>query len=172
MRLVAYLSSRLATLDPQSPLRPRIEGLARSHWTRNQAKLRGLVELHDALAAANISSMIFKGAVVHAEGVDTLRRRVLGDVDLLVRKNDLSAALDVMLAAGWQSVTGESPENLRATAAYRRGMNFRKGAYAEIDLHQLAFYTCRIGAKDAIWDAARRVPLLGRTVTVPSSVDS
>jgi hypothetical protein len=173
IRLVAFLAERIATLDPQSPLRPRVEGLARANWTRNQSKLRGLVELHDALQAQAIPSLIFKGASVHAEGIASLRRRVIGDVDLLVRPQDISRALEVMLATGWQSVNGESPENLRAVIPNRRGTNFRKDAYAEIDLHQYSMRLSR-GSQpdDELWANARQVTLLGRTVLVPDAAES
>ncbi len=36
MRLLAPLAIRLATLDPDSPLRPRIDGLAKRLWTETQ----------------------------------------------------------------------------------------------------------------------------------------
>ena len=173
IRLVAFLSGRIAILDPGSPLLPRVEGLGRAHWTRNQAKLRGLIQLHDALGREGIDALIFKGAAAHLEGMGALRRRVLGDVDILVRPHEMARALDVAIADGWRCVTGESPEILRVLMNRLRALNFRKDAYAEIDLHRYAF---QVAANDVdeedLWTDARRVTALERTLTVPSPAHS
>lgn len=174
IRLMVHLSGRIAELDPDSPLRPRIEGLARAHWTQNQVKLRGLIEIADLLAPARIPILVFKGAAVHVESMTAMRRRIMGDVDILVPENQVSRALELMLDAGWESVSGDSREYLAAACRVRGGGNFRKGVHSEVDLHRFAFHYSHAdpGPDAALWQRARRVQIMGRELFVPCPADS
>lgn len=174
IRLIAYFSGRIAQLDPASPLRPRIEGLARAHWTQNQAKLRALAEIADLLRSGDIPFLVFKGASVHVEAMAAMRRRVMGDVDILVRGTDLARALDLMLDAGWEGVNGESREYLLATRDVRGGGNYRKGRYGEVDLHRFAFHYSLADPHpdEELWLRARTAETMSRRFLVPSPTDS
>lgn len=173
VRLLAPLAKRLARLDPASPLRPRIEGLAKQTWTHAQITLRDAVDALDILRAAGIPHLIFKGGAHYAEGLGSATRRILSDLDILVRPEDAARAIEAVTLGGWQANRGESAAYLKRLARVRLSTNFRKGAFGEIDLHRHLFhYSARSPAFDAgLWQRARQVGLAGRPILVPDPTD-
>lgn len=172
MRLLAPLSLRLRELDPHSPLRPRIDGIAKQLWVKSQITLRESADVFDALATAGIRFLVFKGATQYAEGISP-HRRTMGDVDVLVSPRQVVDAIDAIVGAGWQSVNGESPEYLRYLALVRLSGNYRKGQHGEVDLHINPFHFAHTDPDhdEALWRNARPIRLAKRTVLVPDGAD-
>ncbi len=169
MRLLTAVALRLPVLDPLSPLRPRVDGLAKQLWTRTQLALREVAAGFDRFAAAGIPLIVFKGGAQYAEGLGLGTRRIIGDVDILVRPEHALAALDVLDADGWTATNGESVEYLRRVAPVRLSGNFRKGEYGEIDLHTSPYHFARIvpALDEELWRTARPAQLALRPVLVP-----
>jgi hypothetical protein len=174
IRLLGPLSLRLAELDPESPLRPRIAGIAKRFWTKTQLKLQAAGEIFDALGKANLPFLVFKGAAQYAEGFAPTSRRIMGDVDVLVPRARITEAVEVLTGSGWASVNGESPEYLRYLSLIRLSGNYRKGENGEIDLHsELFHYERRDTAVDrALWERAGSHCIGSRTILVPDPTDS
>ncbi|HET6390220.1 nucleotidyltransferase family protein [Hyphomicrobium sp.] len=174
MRILAPLSGRLRTLDPDSTYRPRIEGLAKSHWTQTQFMLGETLPAIKALRKAGIECMLIKGAAGYAEGFGPTVRRLMGDVDILVRQEDGPRAAAVLTASGWESTNGDSALLLKQLAPLRASSNYRRGVYGEVDLHTQAFHFCRRDSEleSALWRDARSISFGGTDVCVPSSADS
>ena len=174
MRLIAAFSERIGQVDPQSPLRPRIDGLTKHMWTTTQLALRQAADAFDQLARAGIPFIVFKGGALHAEGFGPSCRRIMGDVDLLVHNESARTAVDALTSGGWSSVTGESPEYLRRLAQFRISGNYRKGRHGEIDLHINPFHFSRFDRKldDSLWRDARQAELALRSVLIPDPTDA
>jgi hypothetical protein len=175
VRLLAPLARRLARLDPSSPLRSRLEGLAKSNWTRTQLTIRDCISALDALESAGIKFILFKGAACYAEGLASATRRIMADVDILVLPEEVIAASDRLCEAGWSSKQGHSPEILRQKVQIKLGgEDYRKGEYGEVDLHFRAYYfTRRSPELEAnLWKKARLACFVGRPVLVPSPAES
>jgi hypothetical protein len=174
MRLLVPVAARLAELDPASPLRPRIDGLAKQIWTRTQIKLRESCEALEALNAAGVPIIVFKGGAQYAEGLAISPRRVMGDIDVLIRKPDVARTLAVLEAGGWLSVGGESFAYLRQVLPNSLRGNFRKGRHGEIDLHVSPFHFARStpALEAALWARAKPAQLALRPVLVPDPTDS
>ena len=174
IRLLAPLARRVRKLEPGSELLPRLEGMAKSHWTQTQLTLAEIVPALDALNAAGIPCLLFKGGADYAEGLAPATRRIMGDVDVLVRPDDVVGATDVLCASGWESSSGESPQYLRVLASVRASTNFRRGRFGDIDLHRVAFHFSKRDAEldAALWSRAREVLFAGKKVLVPSGEDS
>jgi hypothetical protein len=168
MHVLAALSARIATLDPDSPYRPRMEGLARSQWTRTQLLLGGSIGAVARLAAAGIPTLIFKGAAQYAEGLATERRRIMGDLDLLVPRGQIGTAVTTLTDDGWAGAKGESAAYLRAVADVRVGMNLVKGRHGELDLHRTLFHFSRFDAEAEmrLWSTAADGTIQGHRVRV------
>ncbi len=173
-RLVAAFSERIGTLDPLSPLRPRIDGLTKLLWTRAQLTLGQTANAFDRLAAAGIPFLVFKGGALLAEGFATSRRRIIGDVDILVRRDSAEAAIDALTGAGWCSVNGESPAYLRRLAQVRISGNYRRGEHGEIDLHISPFHFGKSEETldEALWRDARPAVLAARKILIPDPTDA
>src|SRR5262249_39104679 len=162
-RLLSALSLRIAELDGASPLRPRIEGLARAHWTRTQFTIRESVEALALIGRAGIPCLLIKGAAQYAEGYGATTRRVLGDIDVLIPPEHFTDAINVLTAAGWCGTFGESAGYLRALGDLRISSNLLKGRYGEIDVHRTPFHYRRIDpeADALLWAGAQPALLNG-----------
>jgi hypothetical protein len=145
-----------------------MEGLARSQWTRTQLVLGGGIGAIARLTAAGIPSLIFKGAAQYAEGLATERRRIMGDLDLLVPRGQIVAAVTTLSDDGWAGAKGESAAYLRAVADVRVGMNLVKGRHGELDLHRTLFHFSRFDAdaEARLWSTATAGMVQGHPVTV------
>jgi len=175
VRLLAPLARRIATLDPRSPLRPRLEGLAKAHWTRTQLVIRDSAPALDVLKSAGIEFLLFKGAAYYAEGLAPATRRIMADLDILVRPEAVAAASDRICETGWSPKRGYSPEKLRRRVQTKLcGVGYRSGEFGEVDLHYQVFYFTRWDRElDAsLWKNARSARLAGRPILVPSPEDS
>ena len=101
-------------------------------------------------------------------------RRVMGDVDLLVRPESARKAIDALTDAGWSSANGESPAYLRRLAGIRISGNYRKGRHGDVDLHITPFHFSRADTvlDDALWQAAQPAQLALRPVLIPDPADA
>lgn len=174
MRLLGAVQARLQELDPQSPLRPRIDGIQKNRWVQVQMKLRETRPAFECLSAGGVPFIVFKGGAFQAEKLGAANRRVLGDVDLLVHPENARAALDALHLGGWESTNGESIEYLRQLTEIRLNGNFRRGSRGNVDLHISPFhYSRRDGALDAdLWHRAVPARLAGWPVLVPDATSS
>jgi hypothetical protein len=171
-RLLAPLARRIASLDPGFPYQKRLEGVAKSQWTRTQLTIRDSVPALDVLRNAGIDHLVFKGGAYHAEGPSPSTCRIMGDVDILILPGTAAAASEHLSAAGWATKsTGKSVKFLRQV---RIGVNFWKDEFGAIDVHHQVFhFSRRDPALDAeLWENAKPARLSGRPVLIPSLEDS
>ncbi len=84
---------------------------------RNVALAGEVCSIVELLATGSIPVLPIKGPVLAKTLYDDLALRPSGDLDFLVRPRDVSAALNLLLASGYQLVQSLSPSQ---DAAYRR----------------------------------------------------
>jgi Uncharacterised nucleotidyltransferase len=175
-RLLAAFSTRIAELDPGSPLVPRINGLTKHLWTAARRTLGQTLAAFDVLAAAGIPFIVFKGGALLVEDFASTRRRILSDIDVLVRREAAPHAIKCLTNAGWCSINGESAALLHrlTQAQVRRSGNYRKGQYGEIDLHSNPFHYSRSGEAmdEALWRDAESAKVGTRSVLIPDPTNS
>lgn len=175
-RLLAAFSTRIAELDPGSPLVPRINGLTKHLWTAARRTLGQTLDAFDVLSTAHIPFIVFKGGALLVEDFASTRRRILSDIDVLVRPQAAPDALKCLIDAGWCSINGESAALLHrlTQAQVRRSGNYRKGQYGEIDLHSFPFHYSRSGGvmDEALWQEAKSAMVGTRSVLIPDPTNS
>jgi len=175
-RLLAAFSTRIAELDPGSPLVPRINGLTKHLWTAARRTLGQTLDAFDVLSAARIPFIVFKGGALLVEDFASTRRRILSDIDVLVRPEAAPDAIKCLTEAGWSSINGESAALLHrlTQAQVRRSGNYRKGQYGEIDLHSFPFHYSRSGKvmDEALWQDAKSATIGTRSVLIPDPTNS
>ncbi len=81
---------------------PRMRGIVRHTWLSNQVRARALVQALLTLAAANIDTMILKGAALFARYPQMTIMRAPGDFDVLVRRRDVLQAIRMFQSAGYR----------------------------------------------------------------------
>jgi Uncharacterised nucleotidyltransferase len=167
-RLLAPLARRIATLDPNSPLRSRLEGLAKAHWTQTQVVIRNSISALDVLTG--IDCLLLKGAAYYAEGLAPARRRIMGDIDILVPPDAVIMASNRLREAGW---SGERAESFVRDEA-QISANYLKREFGDIDLHRHLYHFCRRDSDLdlALWKNARPASLGGRRALIPSVADN
>jgi hypothetical protein len=135
-RLLPLLYHNLSKLGVNDPLMPRLKGVYRHTWARNQVILRGLTSVLRDLRTAGVPTLVAKGAglVQYYEGNPGLRG--MGDCDVLVPTSRAAAAIDVLVAAGWTATVGVSPRTVKQWIVPRmHAWAFRSPAGAVLDLH-------------------------------------
>lgn len=172
-RLLAAISDRFGRKLAGHSAYPRLVGLQKMLWTKSRMAMREAEPALRAMADAGCMVMLIKGASRIALNASAQRGRVAHDIDILVRPQDMQTAFDVLRDREWQIASGVSPQYLRTRLASLRSMNFFKGNFGDIDLHQLAYDGSQQSNEDdlAIWSRAAVAEFSGVSVLVPSPAD-
>lgn len=161
-RLLTLIAYRLQQLDLGDPEFARIEGLRRFQWAES-ASIRGaLQETLNALEAAGVESMVFKGVAL-LDVYPNTATRTMHDVDLLVPGERLDQALSVLQRTGWQPFHRIRFSSVRHVARHLPGWNFKNARGQSIDLHwrPLHGFALREGADARLWAGRRPCEVAG-----------
>lgn len=174
MRLLALASRRLAKLAPDSPMRARIGGIERASWSQSQMVIGEAGRGVRALAAASIDMLIIKGAGRLASGDPAARGRVVNDVDIVVRPEELKRAFDLLTGEGWLPTGSGTVIYHGSQLAEATGINLVRGRFGNIDLHRTPFHPPYDSLLDdaEIWHRSREGVIAHATVRVPSTTDA
>lgn len=174
LRLFAPLSVRMDVLEPSSSLRARIKEIAQAHLTRTQLVLHQTMPALNTLIESGIEILLFKGAAQYAEAPRRGTRRVIGDVDVLVKSEQFGHACETLLKDGWACLSCRSVEELREAVQQRLSITLQKGQFGLIDLQRSAFYFSRHDddLDAALWSHARKICFKNLEVFVPSPTDN
>jgi hypothetical protein len=170
-KLIATFAGRIGELDPASPLRPRIDGLAKQQWTVAQVGLGLAVNGLQCLAAAGIPFLLLKGTALQAE---RLGPPLPGEVAILVQDHTLPRAVAALGGAGWAAAKERTTSRRRWLLERGFGLAYRQGRHGRIDLHVTAFRGACAGraeADAAVWTGAREATLGSLPVLIPQPVD-
>ena len=172
-RLLTAISDRFGRKLSGHAAYPRLVGLQKILWTKSRMAMREAEPALRAMVDAGVNVMLIKGASRVAVDASAQRGRVAHDIDILVRPGDMTVAFDVLRDSAWQIASGVSPQYLRTRLDSVRSMNFFKGSFGDIDLHQLGYDGSQTSAEDdvAIWKRAIPAEFTGVGVLVPSPAD-
>lgn len=172
-RLLTAISDRFGRKLSGHAAYPRLVGLQKMLWTKSRMAMREAEPALKAMVEAGADVMLIKGASRIAVDASAQRGRVAHDIDILVRPRHMTVAFDVLRDRDWQIATGVSPQYLRTRLDSIRSMNFFKGSFGDIDLHQLGYDGSQTSEEDdaAIWARAVRAEFTGVNLFVPSSAD-
>jgi hypothetical protein len=143
------------------------------HFLLNFARAAELLQVLDAFQAARIDAMAFKGVALGVQLYDDFNLRAAGDLDLLVRWEDLSRASEIILGRGYRLTTPLRPDG-RPIADGLYEYHFERASDGMIlELHwNLNFVHPRfphsIGL-ERIGQFSQAVQLAGREVRVPDA---
>jgi hypothetical protein len=170
-RLLPLLAANLARLGYEDDFTPQLHGHRRQALAMNAHRIGAVRPALRALDAAGVETMVLKGAALVASGLSELGLRPIGDVDVLVRPADRNAAIDVLLADGWEVETYPAWYIKRVFWRTVPAWVLRKGL-VELDLHWGALHLVRDPvAERPLWEHATTGSLGGEPVLVPSVED-
>ncbi len=145
-------AARIATGHGLAPLLPvaaaqrappdfqrEIEKARRFVLARNILQLEAASQIQRELAGAQVPAALIKGAALLQEEIYAPGERAMSDVDVLVRKEDLARACDILRQAGWQpgDFSGRGPGLHARQGAGHHHLSWIKsgGGGLALDLH-------------------------------------
>jgi hypothetical protein len=165
---LAYRNLTRIGVDPSDSLLPRLKGIYRHFWTRNQLVLKRKTDLLRALNEADIPTMLLKGAALTLSVYHDFGVRPMEDFDLMVPREHVPQAMDLLEKFGWNSEVHhprDLPQSIHACS-------FRNADASCIDLH---WRLCHLPASEeferTLWQQDMPATLQGMTVAVPGWTD-
>ncbi|MEO9877135.1 MAG: nucleotidyltransferase family protein [Anderseniella sp.] len=172
-KILSRFSGRLPRIDPECPEIPRLHGMAKALWTKSQLQLNRSARALDVLNDAGIEACLMKTAAMEALAPIKLTRRVTSDIDLMVRRNALRKALELLYEKGWAGP--ETAELALKRCRYHPGVNLTRGSEttkdnSDVDVHHQPVHLPFLpdGTIEDIWARARPATFRGRHVLVPA----
>jgi len=172
-RLMPLLARRLDDIGPDDPVRDLVRGIYRHAWVKSQLMAREAAAAATALQGSNIDVLALKGAALVPHYGGDWGSRPMFDLDLLVRADALSNALDVLDDAGWRPLQGRSSAWVRSRLAARRhSCAISRDGELEIDLHwHVLGGSLGPRADDRFWADAVPLEIAGASVLALSRPD-
>jgi Uncharacterised nucleotidyltransferase len=117
-QLLPLVYRKLATLEIDEPVLPRLKGLHRREWYQNQVRLSRLADLLRQLERASVDTMVLGGVPLVVRYYGDIGARPIGRLDVLVPSSRRADASKVVLANAWTHVdTGGAVVDLQAHLA-------------------------------------------------------
>jgi hypothetical protein len=174
VRMLAAVAGRIAMLEEDADVRPRVEGIRKFLWVHTQMCLEPAGPALTALSSAGIPVLLTKGAARVVAQPASAHERLIRDVDVLVPLASAERALALLCGAGW--TLREPPWAVQARAASavagHHAWTVCKGR-GEIDLHHFSNHLNRLtGDDDGLWRRATTHQWRGATVHLPAPADA
>lgn len=143
-------------------------------WAENQINFQSLLMLLQMLQEKGIDCLMLKGAALLVDVYHNLGLRALGDLDLLVKENQVDRAWSLITNAGWR-------EKFRKYAIFKKfsplfaefgeALIFTHEKNKDCDLHwkiTLGQELCSCDYTQFFWENARRVLFRNQSILLPS----
>jgi hypothetical protein len=192
-RLLPRLVATLRRLGIEDPDLPKLQGIHRMAWCRNQLLFRNLAQALTALAEAGVPTLVLKGVPLALSYYGDPGERPMDDGDVLVPAGHAERAIACLLEAGWAS-TASPLESLgartfrsrpgfearpRAGAQFsavfrgvRHGHGFTRAGVAALDLHwRVSERATAPGIDDGVWARARPIVVGGASTLAMAPTD-
>lgn len=168
LRMMPLLLESLKNQSEPIPDLPRIAGIARYHWVQFQLAQRGAADILQRFGAAGLDTLVLKGTALNAT-VYKPGQRPTSDIDIVVRRRDIDAALDLLERDGWRPQCFSPRKQAEVTHA----CSFTRAGSADLDLHWDFFYERYSTHEqlDEIWDASRPAVVAGQATRVLCPAD-
>jgi len=170
-RVLPLVAARFEQLGIAGSWSAHLRGILRRSWYENQVMLHATLPAVDALQAAGIDVVVFKGGSLGVLAYPGIGTRPMDDLDVLVPEGRAEDALGVLFGAGWELGPEGVPAALRggdlpdAFRRLRHSVGLRGPAGFEMDLHWHATYAwCWPDADRGLWTTTRPFELRGRSL--------
>lgn len=164
-RLLPLVYRNLLALGIDEPEMPRLKGLYRVTWYKNQMLLHHLASVLQMFADARIETLVLKGAPLIVQYYRDAGLRPMEDFDILVPTQKAMAAVKVLKDAGWKPEWELSPADLpKGFERLRHGVRFYDGEGRKCDLHWRVMSNLLPdvrGSDDDFWQGAVSVEIAG-----------
>jgi hypothetical protein len=167
--LIPLLHKHLASLGPAVPaeLLARLRELDQENTSTSLLLTGELIKLLDFLAARGIQAIPFKGPVLALLAYGDLALRQFVDLDILVKRQDVSAVRDLLAGQGFAPRPALNKSQEPALVRFDCSYNFANEKDVCVDLHWDITPRCfSFGLDpDRLWDRLQPIALNGRQLT-------
>jgi hypothetical protein len=141
-------------------------------WRQNRERMARLGDLASGFQRDGIRWMALKGAALALRHYADLGLRPMSDLDILIRREDLSRAVALLESAGYRAEEAATPDAILRQARVRHGWQFFGAPDWNIDLHWRPLSRCWSPEVTRLfWEKAETVRFAGRDILVPSPSD-
>ncbi len=146
----------------------RLKGIYRSTWAKNTLLVERLRATTDAFAAAEVPMLVVGSIGAALRYYDLLGLRPTGELDLLVREDDVTRAVRILGSAGWSTRGGTRRGRAAPLALFDEA-----GALCLLRSSLAADFAAETGepGETPFWDAAVVLEANGTPVPVLSPTD-
>jgi hypothetical protein len=160
VRLLPLVYANMQRQGVDDPVMARLKGAYRRSWYDTNRLFHTVQPAIAALTSAGINVLLLKGAPLAIDYYGNAAHRPMGDVDLMVSRCDLDAALKVLRSAGWRMGTPLA-DDLR----FRHAVQCLGPDGGEMDVHwHVVFEAASDDADRALLAASEPVVFLGSQV--------
>jgi aryl carrier-like protein len=174
LRLMPQLYERLRIEGIDTPLLPRLKGLKKHAWSRNNLLFRTASEAIRALQQAGIDVMLIKGTALIIAYYHDYSLRPMNDADLLVPHRQAREACQILARFGWTNEFSdpENPQLIEQALQYRHAAHLFDSRGRDLDLHW-NLLTCRLGpdVDEDFWADSGESVLGGQKVRILNPAD-
>jgi hypothetical protein len=156
------------------PIRGVLTRIRREIMQHNMARLEELRELIQELAAMDIPVIPFKGPVLAATYYDDLAERQYGDLDLMLRRDDMLRAKDVLVGRGYTPLRDLSTAAEQAFIDHQLAYEFvRERDHLIVELHWALMHDIHSFRlrPETVWRKAETTRLAGQTISTLATDD-
>lgn len=166
--LLPLVYRNLSSTEYDDPLLPRLKGIYRRAWVKNNLLLERTKEIGEALRAAGIQALFLEGAVLADRYYPELGLRPTSTTHLLVRADEAAGAVVALERIGWR---------VRAASGDYPGWRFLFDDDGNVCVLRTSiafdFAAAEGAVSDApLWESAERQAVAGTEVLVPAPTDA
>ncbi len=171
-RLIPLFLKRMEREGIQDPWIPRLRGIYRHTWARNQVILREGAGAVRVLAENGIRVMLIKGAALIQACYRDPGLCPMNDLDVMVPEGRAMDAVSLLCRAGWKPTTRYEGDIPARFIRIGHSHPLRNPRGIDLDLHwHLLHILCTPGADSPFWDRAVRTDFFGGEANLPDPTD-
>ncbi len=170
--LLPLVYRNLADLGVSDPTVKRAQQAYKITWLENERRFREIAGLLEALNTAGIKTMLLKGAALALLYYRDLGLRSMGDVDLLVRPEQVRDAVALLQTRGFCVLRHSASVLTDVHLFSRKAINLASETVPKLDLHWRAMREIRSESEEAaFWESATAVALCGVPTRAMNAAD-
>lgn len=170
-QIMPLLYWSLARQGVDDPLMGKLKGIYRMAWSQNQWLTSRVLPALRALDQQGVLMMLLKGAALNALYGEEHGIRLIGDVDILIRKADVARAATILEGLGWRPV-GDTPRVSSEYVSVAKGCGLVHPDGGELDLHWHLFPGNSVTEREEpVWRHAVQAPIAGVPTLAPGPTE-
>ncbi len=157
-RMLPLVYFNLSEQGLEDPDLPRLKGIFRRTWYKNQVLLNRLTDVLRLLQKNRIDVLTIKGAPLTARYYKPAGRRMMHDLDILVRPKDALRSVQLLVSDNWTTMNPEFPKLSEECLRTRYATHIQDNIGIELDVHWYALSSCCYPVADrSFWSRAIQV---------------